>query len=209
MHHRRSVQNYLDHMSTQEKSIHENEALNLLPSCLRSEILCHFTLTATKKFLKKRQWTSNGLLRSLCIAMKSYIASSMEELITLGHFSKRLYVLEHGNLQHIDGTAGGNGGETTVIIPPRTAFGGDFDVVSTCTVISVDISHLYYVEREVYQNILKFVSGARRSTENMMRAVTAHDLISNCRRGSTFTRSVQIHRLSMVSEQQKNHCEEQ
>jgi CRP-like cAMP-binding protein len=193
-----SAQKYLNHMARHQKSIHESYVLSLLPSCLRAEVIYSFTLDATRTFLKKKQWTSNGLLRSLCERMKPYVSSSMEELVILNQLSKRLYILVEGNVSKTNLET--NGEQLTTLIKPKTAFGGDFNIPSNFSATSIDISHLYYVNKNTYQKILTFVSGARRSTHEMMRTVTAHDLISNCRRGSTLTKQSNINQLSLFSD---------
>ena len=198
------VRKHLEYMAVQQKSIHEQYALSLLPPCLRADILCHFTLDATRSLLAPRQWTSSGLLRSLCLGMKSYVASIDEELLTVGKVANKLYVLIQGNVKQVMKAAATAEEEEeeeereTTLIPPRTAFGGNFETGSESTVTSLSISHLFYVDGDRYREILKFVSGARRSTENMMRTLQSNDVISNCRRGSSFSQQNAINELSKV-----------
>ena len=122
---------YLSYMSSNQKSIDEKYALSLLPNKLSGEILCHFTMNPIRTLLASRSWSSNGLLRSLCLGMQPYVSSTMEELIVAGKVATKMYVLIQGKIQNID--ASGN----VLDIKNKFAFGGDFKMVSKCSYMSV------------------------------------------------------------------------
>ena len=191
---RMEIQQYLAYMSNHQKSIEEQYALSLLPSSLRADIIVHYTFEATRSLLAKQQWTSNGLLRSLCIGMQPYMASTMEELITLEQPMQRLYVLVQGRVQRTNHCSSGN--DTIVLIPEKTAFGGDFGAISNFTAISIENSHLFYVTKKQYDRILKFVTGARRSSMQFSSMLQHGTVLSNCRRGSSFSGKKAINQLS-------------
>jgi hypothetical protein len=176
--HRLEAQEYLAHLSRDQKSVDEAQVFPLLSPPLKTELLCHFTLKPVKALLAAQQWESEGLLRSLCKCMRPYVATPLEELVERGVPAKRMFVLISGKVtKHGCGNhqkAASSGSEpivnygAAIAVSEREAFGGEhFDSLSPYSAVCVTMSHLFYVSRERVENIRKFVRSARRSTEKM------------------------------------------
>ena len=188
--HRREAQEYLAHLSRDQKSVDEAQVFPLLSSTLKTELLCHFTLEPVKKLLAAQQWESEGLLRSLCQCMRSYVATPLEELVKRGTTSERMFVLisgkvaKHGCGNHQKGVDYG----AEITVSEGEAFGGEhFDSISPYSAVCVRMSHLFYVPRDRFEEIRAFVRSARRSTAKMRVSLTTRsnsNVLQTVRRGS-------------------------